>query len=52
MNKRKITKLSKLKFQPFNKYGKAIKGWSWHKISFDKKTVNRVLEKLKSIKPD
>ena len=38
MNKRKITKLSKLKFQPFNKYGKAIKGWSWHKISFDKKT--------------
>ena len=38
MSKRKITKLNNLKFQPFNKYGKAIKGWSWHKISFDKKT--------------
>ena len=38
MNKRKITKLDHLKFKPFNKYGKPIKGWSWHKISFDKKT--------------
>jgi len=38
MNKRKITKLDHLKFKPFNKYGKSIKGWSWHKISFDKKT--------------
>ena len=38
MNKRKITKLKNLKFKPFNKYGKSIKGWSWHKISFDKKT--------------
>ena len=37
MNKRKITKLDHLKFKPFNKYGKSIKGWSWHKISFDKK---------------
>ena len=38
MSKRKITKLNKLKFIPFNKYGKKIKGWSWHKISFNKKT--------------
>ena len=38
MDKRKITKLDNLKFEPFNKYGKTIKGWSWHKISFDEKT--------------
>tara|TARA_Y100000389_G_C17020449_1_gene298518 strand:+ start:123 stop:473 length:351 start_codon:yes stop_codon:yes gene_type:complete len=38
MNKRKITKLDNLKFKPFNKYGKVIKGWYWHKISFNKKT--------------
>ena len=38
MNKRKITKLHQLKFVPFDKYGEPIKGWSWHKISFDDKT--------------
>ena len=38
MHKRKITKLDNLKFKPFDKYGKPIKGWSWHKISFDKKS--------------
>ena len=38
MDKRKITKLSNLKFEPFDKYGKPIKGWYWHKISFNKKT--------------
>ena len=38
MNKRKITKINHLKFKPFNKYGQLVKGWSWHKISFDKKT--------------
>ena len=38
MGKRKITKLNYLKFKPFNKYGAPIKGWSWHKISFNKKT--------------
>jgi len=38
MNKRKITKLDHLNFKPFDKYGKPIKGWSWHKISFDDKT--------------
>ncbi len=38
MDKRKIIKLSRLKFEPFDKYGKPIKGWTWHKISFDEKT--------------
>ena len=38
MNKRKITKLNNLNFEPFNKYGEPIKGWKWHKISFDEKT--------------
>ena len=38
MSKRKITKLNQLKFEPFDKYGEPIKGWSWHKISFNKKT--------------
>ena len=38
MDKRKITKIDKLSFQPFDKYGEQIKGWSWHKISFDEKT--------------
>ena len=38
MDKRKITKLNNLDFEPFNKYGKPIKGWQWHKISFDEKT--------------
>ena len=38
MNKRKITKLDNLKFEPFDKYGKPIAGWTWHKISFDEKT--------------
>ena len=38
MSKRKITRLDNLKFKPFNKYGKPIKGWSWHRISFDKKS--------------
>ena len=38
MSKRKITNLNHLKFKPFNKYGEPIKGWSWHKISFDKKS--------------
>ena len=38
MNKRKITKLKQLNFKPFKKYGKSIRGWTWHKISFDEKT--------------
>ena len=38
MNKRKITSINNLLFKPFNKYGEPINGWSWHNISFDKKT--------------
>ena len=38
MTKRKITKIDDLEFEPFNKYGSIIPGWSWHKISFDKDT--------------
>jgi len=38
MNKRKITKIKDLNFKPFDKYGKQIKGWSWHKITFNEKT--------------
>ena len=38
MDKRKITKLDNLKFEPFDKYGEPIDGWYWHKISFDEKT--------------
>ena len=38
MGKRKITKFNQLKFEPFDKYGEPIKGWSWHKISFDEET--------------
>ena len=38
MRDRKITKLDNLKFEPFDKYGKPIQGWHWHKISFDEKT--------------
>ncbi len=48
MRKRKITKLNKLKFKPFNKYGKPIKGWSWHQVSFDKKkNIGTYISKLK-----
>ena len=38
MDKRKITKLDNLKFEPFDKYGEPIAGWTWHKISFNEKT--------------
>ena len=37
MSKRKITNLNHLKFKPFNKYGKPIKGWTWHQIRYKKK---------------
>ena len=48
MVKRKITKLKKLKFQPFKKYGAPIKGWTWHDVSFDKKThFGTYISKLK-----
>tara|TARA_B110000014_G_C19976915_1_gene505833 strand:- start:358 stop:702 length:345 start_codon:yes stop_codon:yes gene_type:complete len=38
MKKRIITDPFNLKFEPFDNYGKAIKGMSWHKISYNKKT--------------
>jgi len=37
MTKRKITNLYNVKFEPFDNYGTAVKGMSWHKISYDKK---------------
>ena len=48
MVKRKITNLKKLKFKPFKKYGAPIKGWTWHDVSFDKKThFGTYISKLK-----
>ncbi len=38
MKNRKIINPTKLKFIPFNSYGKPISGMSWHKISYDKNT--------------
>ena len=37
MDKRKITSLYNVKFEPFNNYGSVVEGMSWHKISYDKK---------------
>ena len=37
-----------MKFQPFKKYGCSIKGWTWHNVSFDKKThFGTYISKLK-----
>jgi len=36
MQKRKITKINKVKFQPFNNYKVKVKGLSWHKITYSK----------------
>ena len=38
MNKRKITNLYKVKFEPFDSYGTTVPGMSWHKISYNKET--------------
>ena len=38
MKKRLITKTNKIKYRPFDNYGKKIKGLEWHKISYNKKT--------------
>jgi len=47
MDKRKITKIKNLKFIPFDKYGQTIKGWYWHKITFDEKTnIGTYISKL------
>ena len=37
MGKRKITSVYNVKFEPFDNYGEAIPGMSWHRISYDKK---------------
>ena len=37
MSKRKITNVYNVKFEPFDNYGKVVKGMSWHKISSNKK---------------
>ena len=36
MDKRKITNLYNLKFEPFDNYGKIVKGMNWHKISYSR----------------
>ena len=36
MKKRIISNPFNLKFEPFDNYGKPIKGMNWHKISYDK----------------
>ena len=46
MHKRKITKIKDLKFKPFDKYGKKIKGWSWHKTVLMKKQILEHVSKL------
>ncbi len=47
MNKRKITDINKLKFEPFDRYGTVISGMSWHKISYDDKTnIGTYISKL------
>ena len=38
MNKRKITNLYDVKFEPFDNYGVVVPGMSWHKITYSKKT--------------
>ena len=38
MKNRKIINPYKLKFTPFNNYGKSISGMSWHKISYNQNT--------------
>lgn len=38
MNKRIITNPFNVKFEPFDNYGKAIPGMSWHKVSYDKES--------------
>ena len=43
MAKRNITNLNNLNFEPFDNYGEAVPGMSWHKISYSKKMVVREL---------
>jgi anti-sigma factor ChrR (cupin superfamily) len=36
MTKRQITNINNLKFEPFDNYGEAVPGMSWHKISYNR----------------
>ena len=36
--KKIINDITKLTYEPFNNYGKPVKGMSWHKISYDRET--------------
>ena len=38
MNKRKITNPFNVKFEPFDNYGSAVPGMSWHKITYSKES--------------
>ena len=38
MKNRTITKVSNVKFEPFDNYGPVIPGMSWHKITYNKET--------------
>ena len=38
MKKRLITNTNKIKFKPFDNYGKIFKGMDWHKITYNKMT--------------
>ena len=38
MSKRKVTDPFNVKFEPFDNYGDAIPGMSWHKITYNKET--------------
>ena len=37
VDKRMITNLYDVKFEPFDNYGEIVPGMSWHKITYDKK---------------
>ena len=41
MSKRKITNLYDVKFVPFDNYGVAVPGMSWHKISYSKENAGQ-----------
>ena len=48
MKRRLITKTSKVKFKPFDNYGKVFKGMEWYKITYDpKKGQGSYILKLK-----
>ena len=36
MSERFIKNIKDLNFKPFDNYGKAVQGMSWHKISYDR----------------